>query len=358
MRPILAFVAALVRAALMSRRDLALENAALRQQLAAYQRGKKRPRLKPSERVLWAVLSRFWSDWKSSLIIVKPKTVIAWHKQGFRLFWRWRSHTGKVGRPRIPSEHIALIKRISRENPGWGEDKVAEELGLKLGVHHAASTIRRYMVRVPDPERGQSWRRFLTNHAHEICACDFLVQYTALFNVVYVFVVMELETRRIALINVTTSPSLAWVKQQIREIAPFGGGPHFLIHDNDGIYGQFRERRRGRPFRCHLDLWLERLMGIKGIPVPYRAPNANAVVERFNRTLREDALNHFIFLNEGHVRRVCREFVEYYNRARPSQATGAIPDPYPELCEPVGEGGEVIALPVLGGVQHDYRRAA
>ena len=199
MRPILAFVAALVRSAFISRRDLALENAALRQQLAAYVRGKKCPRLKPSERVLWAMLSRFWTRWSSSLIIVKPKTVIGWHRQGFRLFWRRKSSTGKVGRPRIPSEHIALIKRISRENPGWGEDKIAHELTVKLDVH---------------------------------------------------------------------------------------------------------------------------------------------------------------FLNERHDGRVCRDFVEYYNRARPSQATGAIPDPYPELCESVGEGGEVIALPVLGGVQHDYRRAA
>jgi transposase InsO family protein len=263
-----------------------------------------------------------------------------------------------VGRPRIPRDHIALIKRISRENPGWGEDKVAQELVLKLGAHHAASTIRRYMVRVPDPERGQSWRRFLENHAREIFACDFVVQYTALFNLVYVFVIMELETRRIALINVTTSPSLAWVQQQIREVAPFGDGPRFLIHDNDGIFGQFHERRKGRSFRCQLDLWLGRVMGIKGIPIPYGAPNANGYVERFNRTLREDALDHFIFLNEAHVRRVCREFVEYYNRARPSQATGAIPDPYPELRDPGGEGGKVIALPVLGGVQHDYRRAA
>jgi hypothetical protein len=122
---------------------------------------------------------------------------------------------------------------------------------------------------------------------------------------------------------VTTSPSLRWVQQQIREVTAFGNGLRFFIHDNDGIFGQFHERRTGRPFRCHLDLWLERVMGIKGIPTPYGAPNANALVERFNRTLREDALDHFIFLNESHVRRVCREFVEYYNRARPSQATGA-----------------------------------
>jgi len=169
--------------------------------------------------------------------------VIAWHRQGFKLLWRYKSKGAKVGRPRIPSDHIALIKRISQENPGWGEDKIAQELTLKLGVRHAPSTIRRHMTRVPDPDRGQQWRTFIRNHTREIYACDFLVQHTALFNVVSVFVVMELGSRRIALINATTSPSLRWVKQQIREIVPFDRGPRFLSHDNDGIYGQFRERQ-------------------------------------------------------------------------------------------------------------------
>lgn len=358
MRTLLSFILAISRAALMSRRDLALENSALRQQLAAYQHRKTCPRLKPAERVFWVALSRIWGRWRSALMIVQPKTVIGWHREGFRLFWRRKSGSHTVGRPRIPREHIELIQRISRENPRWGEDRIAQELALKLGVHHAASTVRRYRARGLDPNRGQSWRKFIGSHAKEIFACDFLVQHTARFNIVYVFVVMEIHTRRIALINVTTSPSLAWVKQQIREIAAFGDGPRFLIHDNDGIFGQFGGKSRGRPFRCHLDLWLSRVMDIKGIPIPYGAPNANPHVERFNRTLREEALNHFIFLNEGHVRRVCREFVEYYNRARPSQATGAIPDPYPELQELVTESAHIVALPVLGGLTHDYRLAA
>jgi hypothetical protein len=136
-------------------------------------------------------------------------------------------------------------------------------------------------------------------------------------------------------------------------------GPRFLVHDNDGIFGQFGARNAERPYRCHLDLWLRETMGIRGVPTPYRAPNANAYVERFNRTLREDALDHFIFFNEGHIRRVCREYVEFYNRARPSQAIGRIPDPYPDLEVPPREtSGCVVGLPVLGGLQHDYRAAA
>ena len=167
---------------------------------------------------------------------------------------------------------------------------------------------------------------------------------------------MDIGKRRVAHFNVTSNPTLEWVKMQIREIAAFDRKPRFLLHDNDGIFGQFGRLRDG--FRCHLDRWLSLTMAIKGLPTPYRAPNANPHVERFNRTLREDALNHFIFLNAAHVRSVIREFIEYYNGARPSQATHAIPAPYPELLGKPSGGGKLIALPVLGGVQHDYRLAA
>jgi transposase InsO family protein len=188
-----------------------------------------------------------------------------------------------------------------------------------------------------------------------------MTQHTALFAVIYVFVVMELSTRRIVHVNVTAHPSLAWVKRQILDLCAFDRAPRFLVHDNDGIFGQCghpRKGSRGQLHRCYLDLWLAEVLQIKGLPTPHRAPNANAHVERFNRTLREDALNHFIFLREDHVRRVVREFVAFYNGARPSQATQAIPEPYRELQKPPPANGKLIALPVLGGVQHDYRLAA
>ena len=173
---------------------------------------------------------------------------------------------------------------------------------------------------------------------------------------------MEIASRRIALINATTSPGLAWVKQQIRQATAWGKIPRFILHDNDGVFGQYRDRRqRGkkqRRYRCHLDAWLADVMGIAGIPIPYGAPNASPHIERFNRTLREEALNHFIFLSTKHILRVCREYVEFYNRARPSQALDAIPDPYPALAKTPPVNGKLIALPVLGGVQHDYRLAA
>ncbi len=359
MGTMLTFFLHMVRGALVSQANLALENAALRQQLGSYLRRKRRPKLKPTDRALWVLLRRIWPAWQVSLAFVKPATVIGWHRQGFRLYWRWKSRARKVGRPRIPRSHIELIQWLTRENLTWGEDRIAEELRLKLGIEHSTSTIRRYMVRRPDPERGQTWRRFLTNHGREVFACDFLVQYTVLFDVVYLFVVMEVASRRVVRVNATRRPTLEWVKGQIREVAGFEDGPAFLVHDNDGIYGQFGGRQSGRAFRCHLDLWLSEVVSICGIPIPYRAPNANARVERFNGTLRREALDHFIFLNEDHIRRMCREYVEFYNRARPSQAIGKIPDPYSELeVPPSDEATQVVALSVLGGLQHDYRVAA
>jgi putative transposase len=170
------------------------------------------------------------------------------------------------------------------------------------------------------------------------------------------------QARRIVLINATTSPGLAWVKQQIRQATAWGGSPRFLLHDNDGIFGQFRDRKRrggkARRYRCRLDVWLADVMGIEGIPIPYGAPNASPHIERLNRTLREEALNHFIFLNVKHVRRVCAEYRGFYNGARPSQALHGIPEPYTELSEPPPNAGKLVALPVLGGVQRDYRLAA
>ena len=207
-------------------------------------------------------------------------------------------------------------------------------------------------------------RTFVRNHAKELWACDFLTQYTALFAVAYVFVIMEIDTRRIVHVNATTNPTLPWVKQQIRQATGSDNAPRFLVHDNDGIFGQYGSRvtlehgDRMRSYRCHLDRWLGEVMCIEGIPIPYGAPNASPHVERFNRTLREEALNHFIFLSVDHIRRVVAEYICYYNGGRPSQAIHRIPDPYPELRQPPPPAGELVALPVLGGVQHDYRFVA
>jgi putative transposase len=230
----------------------------------------------------------------------KPATVIAWHRRGYPRYWRWRSR--KPGRPRINAEHIAFIHRISTDHPAWAEDRIAEKLRLKLGVRHSTSTVRRYRVRRPEPRDGQTWRTFIQNHAKQIYACDFFTQSTALLSVVYIFVVLEIGSHSIVLINTTISASLAWVEQQIRQMTAWGETPRFLLDDNDKIFGHYRERQRrghkGLRYRCQLDVWLADAMGIEGIPIPYFAPNANSYVERFHRTLRQEALDHVIFVSE------------------------------------------------------------
>ena len=351
--------------ALAGRANLAIENATLRQQLAAYQRREVRPKLMPQDRVLWRWLSSLWPRWQRCLVMVKPATVIDWRRWGWRKLWGWKSRQ-KPGRPPIPAEHIALIRRISRDHPEWGEDKIAHELSLKLGVTHSTSTVRKYMVpRLRPQDKSQRWLTFVTNHAAEMFGVDFAVQYTATFGIVYIFIVMELGSRRIVHTNVTTRPNIEWVKQQIREATPWDETPRWLIHDNDGIFGQYGHRPtvikgdgKRRTYRCELDRWLDQVMGIEGIPIPYGAPQANARYERFIRALREEALNHFIFLSENHIRRVVRRYVTYYNKARPSQGTHQIPDPWPELRSPPQTEGPVVANPILGGLHHDYRRAA
>jgi len=310
-------------------------------------------------------MRRIWSAWDRSLAIVKPETVIAWHRQGFKALWRRKSRSAKIGRPRIPREHIAFIRRMSGDHSDWGEDKIAEELAAKFGIEHSTSTIRCYMIPKPNAPRGdQTWRTFIRNHGKEVWACDFLTQHTAFFAVAYVFVIMEIGSRRIIHVNVTSNPTLPWVKQQIREATTENQTPRFLVHDNDGIFGQYGRRvvlergDRRSSYRCHLDRWLDEVIGIRGLPIPYGAPNASPHVERLVRTLREEALNHFLFLSIDHIRRVVTEYVRYYNGARPSQAIHGIPDPYPELRQPPPRTGRLVALPVLGGIQHDYRRAA
>jgi hypothetical protein len=197
--------------------------------LAVYLRTSKRARLRANDRVFWVALRRLWPDWTRALVVVKPATVIGWHRKGFRIFWRRWSRVRPLGRPRIGREHVAFIRRISSDHPEWGEDKIAKEIAAKFGIEHSTSTIRRYMVlRNGSPRGDQTWKTFIHNHSKEIWACDFLTQYTALFAVVYVFVIMEIGSRRI-------------------------------VHDNDGIFGQCgrqatMERTDGMAsYRCHLD---------------------------------------------------------------------------------------------------------
>ncbi len=334
----------------------------LRQQLGVYKRKEKKPRLRNHDRLFWSLVSKLWRDWACELIVVKPETVISWRKKKFREFWRRKSQ-GRAGRPAIPKNHIEFIRRISSDHPEYGEDRIALELEVKFGIRHGASTIRRYMVRGRPTNDSQTWRNFLKNQDKAMWTCDFFVQHTVGFRVLYVFIIMELSSRKLIHFNVTEHPTLEWTKQQVRN-ACYEEQPQFLLHDNDGKFGQLGRpevvEREGKWKSCRstFDVWLWQVMGIRGIPIPYGAPNAAAHIERMIGTLRRECLDRMLIWNERHLRCTVAEFLSWYNHGRVHQGLKGIPDPEPALAEPKPVGGRLVAVPVLNGLHHDYRLAA
>jgi len=286
---------------------------------------------------------------------------VRWQKQRFRNFWRRKS---KPGRPCIERQHIDFIRRISGDHPECGEDRIALELEVKFGIKHSTATVRKYMVK-PSRPRGDSltWRTFLKNQADAIWTCDFAVQSTVRFTALYIFVIMELGSRKVVHVNVTRQPTLAWVKQQIRD-ATFEEQPKFLIHDNDGIFGQLGKPVtvdvNARPHSCRstFDVWLAEPRGIRGIPTPYQAPNANAHVERLIGTLRRELLDRILVWNERQLRTVVNEYVRWFNAGRVHQGIHGIPDADPELAGEKPADGKLVARPILNGLHHDYRAVA
>jgi hypothetical protein len=233
----------LLRAILLSRTSLALENLALRQQVAVLKRSAPRPRVRLRDRIYWVLLRRFWSGWRDSILIVRPSTVVRWHRHGWQLLWRWRSR-GKPGRPTITIELRELIRRLSRENRFWGAPRIQAELE-RLGHHVAKSTVERYMVRRSGPPSG-TWRAFLRNHSGEVLACDFFLVPTATFKSLIGFVVMELGRRRIVACDVTTNPTASWAASVVlRAVLAAGGRACYGLRDRDSIYGEeFRSAMR------------------------------------------------------------------------------------------------------------------
>src|SRR6202163_4727301 len=235
------------------------ENLFLRKQLALFQERNAKPRrADDSTRWLMSFVSR-WFDWRDALVVVKPATLIRWHRKGFRLFWQWKSRP--VGRPRLPKDIQALIRQMATENPTWGEEHIANELKLKLGIRVSPRTVGKYLAqgprRLPDP--GQRWLTFVHNHAQAIVACDFFVVVTARFRILYVFVLMELGRRRIVHLNVTDHPSAEWTQQQMREALPGYPRFRFLIHDRDSIFSQELDEAVAA-------------MGVRVLRTPFRAP--------------------------------------------------------------------------------------
>ena len=330
-----------IRGILRDRTELATENLALRQQLAALRRLSKRPRLKKRDRIFWVVLSRIWANWRSALLIVQPDTVVHWHRQGFKLFWRWKSRMGKVGRPKIEAEIRRLIRRMSRENPSWGVPRIQSELAL-LGHTVSEATVRKYRTRHRSPP-SQTWRTFLDNHLTDIVAIDFFTVPTATFRVLFAFVVMRHDRRQVVHFNVTAHPTAAWTAQQVVEAFPDDTAPWFLIRDRDAIYGSaFQQRIKN--------------MGIEEVVCAPQSPWQNPYCERLVGSIRRECLDHIIVLNERHLMRILRSYFVYYHDSRTHLSLNRN-SPVEREVEPP-ERGRVVAIPQVGGLHHRYCRAA
>jgi len=329
-----------------SRSAVEAENLFLRKQLALFQERKnKARRADDSTRWLMSFLSR-WFDSRSALVVVKPETLIRWHRKGFRLFWRWKSRP--VGRPSLPKDIQALIRQMARENPSWGEEHIANELKLKLGIRISPRTVGKYLAQGPRrfPDPGQRWLTFVRNHAQAMVACDFFVVVTARFRILYVFVLMELGRRRILHFNVTDHPSAEWTLQQIREALPDDHPFGFLIHDRDSIFSLELDRAVAA-------------MGVRVLRTPPRAPTANAICERVVGTVRRECLDFLIPLGRRHLKHILNCWVRHYNHGRVHMSLGpGVPappsPPHTEDRHRLPTGHRVRCKAVLSGLHHEY----
>jgi len=343
---VLAIVSALLGAfiaAVRPRASLVVEILVLRQQLAVFKRDRPRPPLRPIDRAFWVVVSLAWSRWADALAIVKPATVIAWHRRGFARFWAWKSR--RIGRPPLAPEIVELIVRMAGENPLWSRRRIANELA-KLGHDVGKDAVAKYMPKPPRRPRhppSQTWKAFLRNHLAGTIAIDFLTVPTVTFNVLYVFFVLSLERRRVLHVNVTAHPYAAWTAQQIVEAIGADIVPLRLIRDRDAIFG--------REFDARVDN-----LGVQQIRISPRSPWQNGYAERWVGTLRRELLDHLIVVGERHLLRLVREHIAYYNEDRPHMSL-ARDAPVARAVEPP-TGGRVVALARVGGLHHRYSRAA
>ena len=324
-----------------SRAALQLEILALRHQIGVLQRSVKRPKLTPADRFLWAWLSTAWRDWKSGAFIMKASTVVGWHQKGFHLFWTGKIRRGKLGRPSVPKDVRELIRTLSRENVLWGAPKIHGEL-LKLGIEIGETSVSKYMVRRRRPP-SQTWKTFLGNHVRSMVSVDFFVVPTIRFQILYVFLVLAHERRRIVHFAVTAHPTAEWTAQQIREAFPWESAPRYLLRDRDRIFGKdFVDQVKA--------------MGIKQVLSAPRSPWQRAYIERVIGTIRRECLDHMIVFNERCLYRHLKSFVDYYHRSRTHLALEKdSPEPRPIQAP---DAGRIIAIPEVGGLHHRYERRA
>ena len=331
-----------VPACFRTRAALQAEILALRHQLLVLQRSSRghKLRLSSADRVLWVWLSHLWTEWRSALIVVKPGTVIGWHRQGFRLYWRWKSRHGE-GRPLVSSEIRDLIRRMSLANPHWGAPRIHGEL-MKLGIHVSQATVAKYMVRHRKPP-SQTWRTFLKNHMQDLVSADFFVVPTITFRLLFVFVILSHDRRRPIHFAVTANPTAEWTARQLLEAFPWDSAPRYLLRDRDGIYGE----------KVHeATEWL----GLREVLAAPKSPWQNPYVERLIGSIRHECLDHVITFDETGLHRVLKSYFEYYERTR-THLSLEKDAPIPRTVQPP-ELGTVVEFPEVGGLHHRYERRA
>jgi transposase InsO family protein len=342
MRMLVALFVALLRsllALIRSREEQTIVELALRQQLAIYAHQRRRPKFSPLDRAFWVALSRRWPLWKDHLVVVRPETVVRWHREGFRKYWRSISTPGP-GRPAISAETKALIIRMATENC-WRARKIQAELS-KLGIRVSLATVSRYVPKKePDAAQQQRWMTFLRNHKDVIAGMDFFVVPTVRFRLLYVWFAIDHGRRRILHFNVTENPSARWVIQQLRETFPDEPIHRYLIYDNDTIFSP-AVTSAIRSFE------------IDPKRTAFRSPWQNGTAERVVGSVRRELLDHVVVLNEDHLRRLFREYVDYYNNERVHTSIGDSPVSRPVESRP-SSGARVVGLPRVGGLHHRYR---
>jgi transposase InsO family protein len=324
-----------------SRLSVQLELIALRHQVAVYKQSISRPKLRPTDRLLWVWLSRLWPGWQEVLAFVQPRTVIAWQKKRCRNYWRRLSQSGKPGRPAIGKEVRKLIQDMWQSNPTWGSPRIVGEL-RKLGIDVAKSTVEKYRPKVPKPS-SPTWKAFLNNHIQDLVACDFFIVPTVTCQVLFVFIMLVHERRRIVHFNVTEHPTAQWTAQQIIEAFPWESAPRYLLRDRDAIYGQhFQQRIKN--------------IGIEEVKIAPRSPWQNPYCERVIGSIRRDVLDHVVVLHARHLMRLLTTYFSYYHRFR-THLSLAMDCPIPRAVAPP-EYGPVRVVPEVGGLHHHYERIA
>jgi transposase InsO family protein len=331
---------AVIRIFFRNRSDTALEVLALRQQVAVLKRKRPRPKLNRLDRLFWTALRQCWSRWTDVLVIVKPETVIGWHRAGFRLYWRWRSRPRR-GRPKITDEVRVLIRRLAEENQDWGAPKIHGEL-QKLGFVVSERSVARYLRRIR--RRGDPagrWLTFLQNHREVIAAFDFFTVPTVTFQLLYCFFVIEHGRRRILHFNVTRHPTSEWVVQQLREAFPEAGPYRYVIFDRDSTFN-------------HEVITFLKATGLKPKRTSVQAPWQNGIAERWVGSCRREILDHVIALNEQHLRRLIRDYVNYHHEDRIHDGLSKdTPNGRPTEQKPSSKA-TVISFSRLGGLHHRY----